>query len=149
MRRTVSLNKDKVAPSLAAVLRSQGIPDRALASKRVIEVAEMALMIHRELAAPAGIIMEVDRDAFGAVYYGLGLNEDATPLGLVVPAAEQLALFAVTLGRAVSERIALLFDEQEFALGALLDSAASESAEMACEMLRIEYRILSGRPSTI
>ncbi len=140
MRRTVSLNKDRVMPSLAAVLRSQGIPDRSLASKRVIEVAEMALIIHRELAAPAGIIMDIDHAAFDPVYRGLGLNEETTPLGLVAPAAEQLALFAITLGRAVSDRISLLFDEQEFALGSLLDSAASESAEMACEVLRSEYR---------
>jgi cobalamin-dependent methionine synthase I len=54
--------------------------------------------------------------------------------------ATQFALFAVTLGSGVSERISLLFDEQEFALGALLDGAASESAEIACRVTETEYR---------
>jgi len=140
MRKTVSLIKEKVMPSLPAVLRTQGIPDRALASQRVIELAEMALLIHRELAAPAGIVMEISPEKFGAVYQGVGLNEDSTPLDLIAPKADQFALFAVTLGKAVSDRIALLFDEQEFALGAILDGVASESTELACELLRSEYR---------
>lgn len=140
MRRTVSLSIDKVMPSLAAVLRTQGIPDRALASKRVIELAEMALIIHRDLAKPAGIIMDVTPEKFGTVYEGLGLNEESTPLDLIAPKADRFALFAVTLGGAVSERISVLFDEQEFALGALLDGVASESAEIACQLLRADYR---------
>jgi hypothetical protein len=136
----VPIHKERVMPSLAAVLQSQGIPDRSLASERVAQLAEMALIIFRELAAPAGTMMDIDREAFRTVYHGLGLNEEVTPLDLVSPAAEQFALFAVTLGSAVSNRISLLFDEQEFALGALLDGAASESAEIACDILRAEYR---------
>ena len=140
MRRTVSLSKDKVMPSLSAVLRTQGIPDRALASKRVLELAEMALIIHHDLAAPAGVIVDIAPEKFQTVYHGLGLNEESTPLDLIAPKADRFALFAVTLGKAVSERISLLFDEQEFALGAILDGVASESAEIACELLRKEYR---------
>jgi hypothetical protein len=139
MREVISIGKEQVVPTLAAVLRTQGIPDRSLASERVTQLAEMALIVYRELTAPAGIMMEVDQDEFSAVYQGLGLNEESTPLDLIVPAAEQLALFAVTLGNAVSERIALLFDEQEFALGVLLDGTASAGAEIACNMLRTEY----------
>jgi len=140
MRSVVTIKKSDIRPSLAVVLRSQGIDDPSSVSGRVKQLAEMALIILHDLATPAGIVMDIGRSEFEAVYRGEGLNEDSTPLSLIAPAAAQFALFAVTLGSGVSERISLLFDEQEFALGALLDGAASESAEMACRAIGTEYR---------
>ena len=140
MRRVIPIAKDDVSPSLAAVLRSQGIPEGTAASERVMQLAEMSLIIYRELSAPVGLVMEIGREEFAAVYYGQGLNERSAPLGRIAPAAERLALFAITLGKDVSDRISLLFDEQEFALGALLDGVASESAEMASHVLESQYQ---------
>ena len=140
MRQIIPITKDAVSPSLAAVLRSQGISEGTAASERVMQLAEMSLIIYHELSAPVGLVMEINREEFTAVYQGQGLNEKSTPLGQIAPAAERLALFAITLGKDVSDRISLLFDEQEFALGALLDGVASESAEMASQVLESEYQ---------
>ena len=140
MRRIIPIAKNDISPSLAAILRSQGIPEGKAASKGVMQLAEMSLIIFRELSTPVALVMEIGREDFAAVYHGQGLNEKSAPLGQIAPAAERQALFAITLGKAVSDRISLLFDEQEFALGALLDGAASESAELASQVLEFEYQ---------
>jgi cobalamin-dependent methionine synthase I len=74
---------------------------------------------------------EVDRDAFGAIYVGEGRNAAETPLAGIFPRADRLALFAVTLGHDVGRMIGELFAAREFAVGSVLDAAASTATERA------------------
>lgn len=139
MRMPVDIVVDLVVPDVAAVLRSQAIPEDA-ARARTMDLVDDALAIYRRLAHPAGLVTDVTRDEFAAIYGGEGENEVETPLELVYPRSQALGLFAVTVGAEVCDEIARLFDSGDFALGAMLDSVASEGAEMAAEVTQSEFR---------
>jgi hypothetical protein len=148
MRTQVDILVDLVMPEVSAVLRSQAIPEDAGPQPRTMDLVHDALAVYRRLAHPAGLVMEVTRDDFAAIYQGEGKNEVETPLGLVYPRAQALGVFAVTIGAEVCEEIARLFEVGEFALGSMLDSVASEGAEMAAEVAQSEFRgHLGGRGS--
>ncbi|MBD3161558.1 MAG: hypothetical protein GF346_04985 [Candidatus Eisenbacteria bacterium] len=124
-------------PSLAGRL---GLPPGAPIDERLHTILEDALRLCEEEARPAGVFVEIDRDRFAAVYRGAGRNEPETPLEAIVPRAEHLTLFAVTIGQAVSARIDRLFEEAEYPIAAALDAAASEATERAGDRLEETVR---------
>jgi len=129
MRWQVTWTADASLPSRTAVLRSQGLPDGPALPPRLAAVVDEALALYRRLAAPRAIVRVIGREAFTAVYRGEGRNDAATPLAVVYPKAEALALFAATVGAEVSGAIADLFARHEPALGYALDAVASEAAD--------------------
>jgi hypothetical protein len=101
------------------------------------ELAALADKAREELAkalAPDGVIKEVTHEEFAAIYPGQGFNDSRTPLELIYPQAERLALFAVTCGQAVGDRIGELFFSHDYPLGAALDAAASLAADRAAQV---------------
>ena len=131
IRKILEIPVAEVLPSRAAVVGGQGIPRWVTPDGRISRLAEDALALYRDHARPAGVIMEITGGEFGAVFQGRGSNEAESPVGPIYRASEHLALFAVTLGEPVCAEIARLFRENDFALGSMLDSAASEGAELA------------------
>ncbi len=129
-----------VVPHPATVLDRLGLPDDAAARRRHEPAVEAACEQLAALADPVGLFAVLPADHFGAVYQGEGQNNRDTPLADIYPRADVLVLFAVTIGRAVSARIAELFETREFAPGAMLDAAASEATELAADGL--EQRVL-------
>jgi hypothetical protein len=107
---------------------------------RTDDLVARALALAAETFAPAGLWREVPAAAFAVIYAGEGENAPRSPLAGMHLKAERLALFAATLGPAVSERITLLFAAREFALAAALDAAASLGAERAAERVEHDYR---------
>ncbi|UCD93579.1 MAG: hypothetical protein JSU69_07355, partial [Candidatus Zixiibacteriota bacterium] len=83
------------------------------------------------LCEAGGIVDEISESEFESVYEGEGRNETATPLKEIFPLADNLALFAITVGETVSSEIEALFEEGDFALAAMLDTVASEATEIA------------------
>lgn len=142
MQEIVSIPVQDVVPSLRAVLEAQGIPHQKQTDGRTKDLAEAALSIYKEKAAPAGIIREVSLDEFGRVFDGVGLNNDDSPVKPIFMASEHLALYAVTLGESICAEITKLFAERDFALGSMLDSAASEGAERTAEAVEKTYQAL-------
>jgi hypothetical protein len=88
-----------------------------------------------ELAHPAAIIQEMSQDVFKEVFKGEGNNEPDAPLASIYPRANHLALFAATLGDRLSQEITNLFASNDFARGYMLDSVASEAADLASSVL--------------
>jgi hypothetical protein len=131
MGRVVEIPLPAVVPEEAAVLRALGVPADAPPGQRVRAVLVEALGELRDRAEPRGIVAEIDAQAFAEIFEGAGDNERPSPLEGIFPRAEHLTLFAVTIGEPVGERIAGLFGEGRFALGATLDAAASEATELA------------------
>jgi len=129
-----------VMPRPAAVLEQLGLPDGAPARGRYQPMIDAACEQLAALADPVGLFAGISVEQFGAVYQGDGQNAPDTPLAGIYPRAGRLALFAVTIGPAVSARISELFEAREFALGAMLDAAASEATELAADGL--EQRVL-------
>jgi len=129
MREIIEFSPDEIKPDPAAVFRAQGIPAEADIREKVHEQLNQALDLFGEMADPVGIITDISIDDFAAVYPGDGRNIEPAPVQEIFPRADYLALFAATVGGELSSEIARLFDEGEFALGALLDTAASEGVE--------------------
>ncbi len=139
MRRTISIPPKDVVPSIDAVLKGQGIPEAVTPDETTTRLAGDSISIYQDLAEPTGIVMEISKADFERIYYGEGENDKETPLGKTYRSSDNLALFAVTVGESVSAKISGLFRENEFALGSMLDSAASLSAEMAAQALERFY----------
>jgi hypothetical protein len=140
MRETVEITVDSIVPDPGAVLERQGLSPVAIPSKRVASLAQASLELLAQQAAPVGLLAEVTGDEFAAIYRGESRNEPETPLAEIFPRADRLALFAVTLGDAVSGKITELFGLRDFALATMLDAAASEATEKAGEA--VEERFL-------
>lgn len=136
----IDIALDSVIPSVTAILRAQGVPTEGALSARACNLAEEAIKRYRELARPVGLLKPIARSEFAAVYCGEEENATETPLEAIYHSADQLALFAVTLGESVCREISRLFEKGEFAIGASLDAAASEGAELAAMNVESNFR---------
>jgi len=133
MRHVVKISVDDVTPAEGSVLRALGVPSGRDPGERTTDLLAEALRELTSSAEARGIWCTTDVGEFAAIYEGAGDNESPSPLEEIFPRAEALALFAVTVGQVVSERIRRLFDDGRLALGATLDAAASEAVELAAE----------------
>lgn len=140
IQRILHIPSHDVIPSMGAILEGQGIPRWVQPDERTRQLAQDALSIYKEAAIPVGVVMAISRDRFAPVFDGEGRNEDASPVGPILCEGDDLALFAVTLGGKISQEISRKFENQDYALGTMLDAAASEGAEMAALVVENSYR---------
>jgi hypothetical protein len=150
MREIIKYSIGDIIPERDAVLKGQGIPSNVNLPDNILMLADRSLGIFREICDPAGIISEVSKLDFGIIYAGERRNENLTPVEEIYPRADFVALFAVTVGERVSRRISALFDSGDFALGTMLDAAASEATEKAgiyTEKYYLDYLVRRGNIS--
>jgi len=139
LREVFQLSAAAAPPSHAAVLKSQDIPKDAELPERISLLVERARELYASLAEPRCMYAEIGRGEFGELYRGEGENEEDTPLDRIFPRADRLALFAATMGEAVSRKISELFTQNDPALAFMLDAIASERAELAAELVGRHY----------
>ncbi len=135
MREIVKISLDAIEPDKDDVLRMQGIPFGRQPSDSVLAIFHKSMELFRTYAQPNGVISEISIPEFEVVYRGEALNEKRTPLDEIFRKADSLALFAVTIGEPVIEKIAGLFESNEYALGSMLDSTASAGTEKAADVV--------------
>lgn len=135
MRERVGWTAVESTPPRAEALRSQGLPEGHEPSARIAALVESALAEYVAAAEPRGLVEEISREEFAEVYRGEGRNAPATPLEVIAPRAERLALFVATVGEPVTRRIREHFVAQDPAAGAMLDSVASAAADGLAERL--------------
>jgi hypothetical protein len=135
VRRVLDLRLEELLPTPSGLLASRGLP----AEDRFLDLAERARSEIRALGEPRGVREELAREEFVEVYRGEGDNDPHTPLDQVVPRADRLALFAVTLGNAVSEAVTTRFSDRDLALGWMLDAAASLAADTAADVMAADF----------
>ncbi len=140
MRKVATIPVETVTPAVGDILRAQGIPDSKTAESRAEEIAHEALALYRETAVPVFIIEEISKADFQNIFRGEGNNSGESPVQPISLAADRLSLFAATVGQNICLMIAQLFRTNDFALGAMLDAAASEGAEMVAQSLERHYR---------
>jgi hypothetical protein len=140
MQEIIELNIDDLNPEKREILCNQGILSEDDIDETVEAILEEAVDQYRNLAEPAAMMKPVSKDDFADIYYGEGLNEDPSPVGDIFPRAYRMVLFAVTLGKNITGRIAKLFDENDFAEASMLDSVASAGADKAADVLESIYR---------
>jgi len=139
MQEVIPIPVDAVIPTIESILTAQGVPASVTPNDRTIQLAERSASLYRTLARPTGIFREVPLDRFLDLLAGEGLNADATPVEATARKANSLALFAITAGAELTYEIANLFKRQDFALAAMLDSQASEGAELAAAHIEKQY----------
>lgn len=140
MRTITPISVEAALPTVRAVLEAQGIPHFQQNNDRTKSLAREAITLFQEKAKPIGILMEVPKDQFTHMFYGEGRNENESPVAPISQASTTLALFAVTIGEAICKEISNLFQTNDFALGSMLDAAASEGTEITAQVVETFYR---------
>lgn len=136
MREVLRVTAAEAMPDVDEALRRQGMPNGAADLGPGLHGALEAARRHfDDLADPVGLIEAVTPAEFAAVYAGEGCNPPETPLPGIAARAEALALFAATLGRALSEKVGALFHEHDLAVAYLLDTFASAAADDLADRL--------------
>jgi hypothetical protein len=129
MRKIIEIAVHEVTPSRAEVLESQGMAGRENLPARIGALLDSALELFGQLAEPRGLLQDWPIGEFRSIYNGNGLNSPESPVPLIVPKADGLALFAATLGGALIAKSSELFAKGGPALGFMLDAANSSGAE--------------------
>lgn len=139
MRKKLKITVEQILPEAGAILVQQGVPENVNGGGDLFALVKKA---RRELAAclePAGVMANVSVEEFAEIYTGQGLNDAETPLEMIYPHADKMALFAVTCGQGVGDRIRELFNAHDYPLGAALDSAASLAADQAAQIAQKRF----------
>jgi hypothetical protein len=134
----VDVNNTKLDKN--AVFKNQDIPIDIELPQKVNKLYSDAVKIFIEFSNPFAIISDISIPKFEEVYFGIGLNEKETPLEQIVKKADYLALFAVTIGNDISEKIEELFNSNDFALGSMLDAVASEGTECVTDVIQNHFK---------
>ena len=134
MKEIIYVSSDKIKPDPDGVFQLQGMPPGTRPPERVKALYDSAEELFLKLAAPIGITADIPAAEFAGIYPGRGKNEADTPLEHIFPRAHHLALFAFTLGQEISREIDEQFKAKNPALGYMLDSVASYSADKGAEM---------------
>jgi hypothetical protein len=149
MNQTIKLELRDILPEQGAVLQHQGIPKHVNVSQTTQALFKNAMEIFTENANPVSLIGTLSIDQFDSIFRGEGNNPEDIPLKHIYPQAEQLALFALTMGSHISEKIEQLFKDNDFALGSMLDAVASLAADKAAEVCENYFHRQLGEPSDL
>jgi hypothetical protein len=132
---TVQVPFEAIAPSSDDILRGQGIPPEAIVNDRIRAMAGTSQAILAAAARPRSIMRDLTRTEFDEIFRGQGRNEEEAPLKDIYPRARHLVLFALTMGHGPGERTEGFLKHNDFALAAMLDTAASLAIENFVELL--------------
>ena len=149
MSQLIDIEPEITLPDIKAVLKQQGVGEEYEITEKISDIFLNAIVLYKETVHIRGMYDNVTTTEFGDIYRGEGLNDSETPLADIYPKAERLALFAVTLGRKVSDRISELMNNNDYALGVMLDAVASVGAEKTADELENRYKteILKTEPA--
>ena len=138
----VKLTPHEILPEKVAVLERVGIPPDQDPPEHVLEMHEKAIIELEKVAKPVGLFENVSIQEFAEIYRGEGKNAEETPLEMIYPKADHLALFAVTLGKEVTDAVNAGFEGGDFAQATILDAAGSAAADRAAEVMERRYEAL-------
>ena len=131
MSKIIEFGIMEIQPEKDIVFKEFGIPRIDKVSEKIQSLYKNSLMLFQKKSEPLGIYSEISKEEFQKIFKGEGSNSDETPVKRIFPKADGLALFALTMGKEVSEKIETLFKENDFAMGSMLDCIASLSADNA------------------
>ena len=139
MNNIISFKIKDIQPDKEVVFKEFGISKIDLVSKIIQQLYSEAIKVFRETSKPVVIYSKITKEEFQNIFKGEGNNSAETPVEQIFPKAENLILFALTMGKKVSEKIETLFKENDFAMGSMLDCIASLAAGKAVKKLETTY----------
>ena len=129
MREIFETDSNELLMAIDAAARDLAMGNGSPAAEAVQSVIDRSREMFIDSVGARGLYQSIAAADFDAVYRGNGDNDEDTPLEHVVEEADSLALFAVTLGEEISDRISAHFDAGELADGYILDQVASLAAD--------------------
>lgn len=145
MREVFDIRPVDLLRSVAEPIRGLEAGDESPAAPQVRSAIDRARELFVDAARPQVLYEAIAAADFDLVYRGEGGNDENTPLEQVLEDAVSLALFAVTLGEEVSNRMTGLFDAGELAEGYILDQIASFAAD---ELVQVAARRFQAESET-
>ena len=139
MKLIIKPNINEIIPREEEVLKHQGIPDDSEISRVIKSIMQEAYDIFTSHADPEALIAEISKEKFEIVFGGEGKNAEDAVLNEIYPRADNLALFALTMGGSVSRKIKGFFKNHDYAIASMLDSVASIAADTTSEYLERYY----------
>jgi hypothetical protein len=139
MSKIIEFGIMEIQPEKDIVFKEFGIPKIDLVSEKNQQLYSEAIKVFQETSKLIVIYSEISKEKFERVYVGEENNSNETPVRQIFPKADGLILFALTMGKEVSEKIETLFKENDFALGSMLDCIASLAADKAVKKLEITF----------
>lgn len=140
MREIIELSAEDAQPTEQDVFTIQGIPADREPSAATIQLFMETKKIFAACAQCVGVIADITNRAFEVLYAGEGMNETVTPLNTIFRKADNLAVFAVTVGETVSRKIDHFFQIHEYALAGMLDAFGSIGAERVADCVQDRYQ---------
>ena len=135
MSKIIEFKIKDIQPEREVVFKEFGIPKNNSVSEKIQQLYSEAIKVFRETSKPIVIYSEISKEEFEKILKGEGNNSAETPVEQIFPKADNLILFALTMGKEVSKKIETLFKENDFALGSMLDNIASLAADKAVKKL--------------
>lgn len=139
---------EDVLPTREDVLRHIGIPRHVPVPTTSLELYSKCFKIFKQIVQPVGIIREISINQFEKVYHGEGLNSTDTPLEHIYHKAKYLAMYVITMGQVISEKINSFFFNHDYPEGAMLDAIASIAADDAVRLFEEYYSPVAQLMST-
>lgn len=135
MNKIINFKTKDIEPKKDIVFKENEYSSNKNIPDKIQNLYEESLKIFRENSNPIVIFSEISKEEFQKIFKGEGNNSDETPVKQIFPKADNLILFALTMGKEVSEKIETLFKENDFALGSMLDCIASLATDNAVRNL--------------
>ncbi len=135
----LEMTSSGIRPQREEILENLGIPSGQELSSNVEELITEALELFSRTCRPRALYAPVTVSEFGAIYHGEGLNDQKTPLGDMYEKAREIVLFALTIGKEITEKIGELFLDDNLALAGVLDATASAGAETAADRVEAHF----------
>ena len=129
MRESFKVDANELLMAIDGAARRLEARNGSPAAASVNSIVERSREVFVGSVRAIGLYESLTTARFEEIYRGEGDNDADTPLEHVVQEADSLALFAVTLGEEISERIAAHFEAGELADGYILDQVASFAAD--------------------
>lgn len=145
LRKIFEVTSQELLLATDAAIRGLEARDGSSAVATIQSIIDRSRDVFNDCARPIALYESLARSDFEQIYRGRGDNDDDTPLEHVIDEAVSLALFAVTLGDKIPERINAFFDAGELAEGYILDQVASFAAEELAEAAARRFQIESLR----
>ena len=135
----MNINLNEIIPEKMEVFASQGVDPASKTVHKLQGILGESFDLFTSLAEPVSITSAIGIKDFEALYHGQGKNAGDNVLMHIYPRAENLAMFAITLGEKVSTKIEDLFAQNDYPMGYMLDSIASLAADKGSEILEEQF----------